>query len=531
MAIWEPRPEDLETVIREQNPWFQLDRVPLSMAPPTDRPMARALWRLLVSDRPRRYQIVLGPRRVGKTTVLYQTVRHLIDQGIPPSLIWWLRMDHPLLMQLDLGPLVRVALNTVDASPAQPVYLMLDELVYADSWDLWLKTFYDEGWPVRVAATSSATAALRDRRQESGVGRWTEQLLTPYLLPEYLELLDMAHTVPAGETLAESLAALAGGQHSSPELRQTRRRLMLVGGFPELLLADHLRPRREAPDLRLESQHALRIQPELFEADHLRHRREEPDLVLESQHVLRSDAVERALYKDIPQSYGVRNPLMLERLLYVLAAQVTGILSPSRISGELGISIQTLDRYLSYLERAFLVFTLPNYSGRETNVQKRGRKLYFVDGAVRNAALHRGLAVLDDPVEMGALRENLVAASLHALAQRTGVRLFHWRDGHQEVDLVFDHPDRPLAFEIASSSSHSRSGLHALIRRYPRFKGGCYLVAPQVAVFHPDDSGIGTLPLDILLLTAGTLTSQYLARSGGRPIHLPDSVKAGLDAP
>lgn len=527
MATWEPRPEDLQTVIREQNPWFQLGRVSASMAPPTDRPMARALWRLLVSDRPRRYQIVLGPRRVGKTTVLYQTVRHLIEQGTPPSLIWWLRMDHPLLMQLDLGPLVRVVLNTVDASPAQPVYLMLDELVYADRWDLWLKTFYDEGWPVRVAATSSATAALRDRRMESGVGRWTEQLLTPYLLPEYLELLDMAHPVPAGESLAESLAALAGGQHSSQELRRTRRRLMLVGGFPELLLADHLRPRRGKPDLGLGPQHVLPSQPELFQADDLRPPRDEPDLVLESQHVLRSDAVERALYKDIPQSYGVRNPLMLERLLYVLAAQVSGILSPSRISRELGISIQTLDRYLSYLERAFLVFTLPNYSGRETNVQKRGRKLYFVDGAVRNAALHRGLAVLDDPVEMGALLENLVAASLRALAQRTGVRLFHWRDGDHEVDLVFDHPDRPLAFEIASSSSHSRSGLRALIRRYPRFKGGCYLAAPQVPVIHPDDSGIGTLPLDLLLVVADTLTNQYLAPLSDQPSQLTDPVDAG----
>lgn len=511
MATWVPSPEDLQTVLGEQNPWFQLGRVPSSMAPPSDRPMARALWRLLVSDRPRRYQIVLGPRRVGKTTVLHQTVRHLIDQGVPPSLIWWLRMDHPQLMQLDLGWLVRGVLDAVDATPARPVYLMLDELVYAKDWDLWLKTFYDEGRPVRVAATSSATAALRDRRLESGVGRWTEQVLTPYLLPEYLELLNISYPVQAGETLAESLAALAGGQHSSPELKQTRRRLMLVGGFPELLLADHLRPRHEEPDLGLGSQHVLRSQPELFEAD-LWPRREEPDLVLESQHVLRSDAVERALYKDIPQSYGVRNPLMLERLLYVLAAQVSGILSPSRISRELGISIQTLDRYLSYLERAFLVFTLPNYSGRETNVQKRGRKLYFVDGAVRNAALHRGLAVLDDPVEMGALLENLVAASLRALAQRTGVRLFHWRDGDHEVDLVFDHPDRPLAFEIASSSNHNRSGLHALIRRYPRFKGGCYLVTPQVPVFHPDDSGVGTLPLDFLLLAAGALTNKDFAR-------------------
>ena len=53
--------------------------------------------------------------------------------------------------------------------------------------------------------------------------------------------------------------------------------------------------------------------------------------VLESQRVLRSDAVERAVYKDIPQAARVDNPMMLERLLYVLAGQVTGLLSPTNI--------------------------------------------------------------------------------------------------------------------------------------------------------------------------------------------------------
>ena len=33
--------------------------------------------------------------------------------------------------------------------------------------------------------------------------------------------------------------------------------------------------------------------------------------------------------------------------------------------------------------------------------------------------------------------------------------------------------------------------------------GSCYLVAPQVPVIHPDATGIGTLPLDILLLAIG----------------------------
>jgi predicted AAA+ superfamily ATPase len=240
--------------------------------------------------------------------------------------------------------------------------------------------------------------------------------------------------------------------------------------------------------------------------------------LLSSQQLLRSDAVERAVYKDIPQSFGVDNPMMLERLLYVLAGQVAGVLSPTRVCQELdGLSQPTFDRYLSYLERAFLVFTLPNYSGRETNVQKRGRKLYFVDGAVRNAALQRGLAPLDDPAEMGVLLENLVAATLHTLATQAGLRLFHWREGRTEVDLVVDDPNGPLAFEVATSPRHPRTGLRALMARHPRFRGGCYIVAPRARVELPSASpdDIGTLPLDLFLIACGRhAEAALLARLG-----------------
>ena len=64
---------------------------------------------------------------------------------------------------------------------------MLDEIVYAADWDLWLKTFHDERWPVRIAATSSSTTALRRQRRESGVGRWEEHHLLPCPLEEYLD--------------------------------------------------------------------------------------------------------------------------------------------------------------------------------------------------------------------------------------------------------------------------------------------------------------------------------------------------------
>lgn len=483
MASWRSSVQEVDGVLAEQNPWHHGGEVPQVLAPPVERALARRLWTRVLSDEPRRFHLVLGPRRVGKTTAMYQTVRHLIHAGISAERLWWLPMDHPILLRESLGDLVRHVVDVSEAEPGREAVLLLDELVYADQWDLWLKTFYDDRWPVRLVATSSATAALRGRRVESGVGRWAEHFLMPYLFSEYLDLLQRPAEVAVGPTLADTVEALP--RLAPPtELATLRRRFLLVGGFPELIARDS---RREAePDA---------------------------DRLLISQQVLRNDAVERAVYKDIPQSFGIDRPMLLERLLYILAGQVTGVLSPNSICAELdGLSQPTLDRYVSYLEQTFLVFRLTNYSGNESTVQKRGRKVYFHDGAVRNAALQRGLAPLTDPAEMGWLLENLVAASLHTLTMHDGTRLHHWREGRDEVDLVLDHPARPLAFEIGSSARHSTRGLAALQQRHRRFTGNCYLVAPDARVRRPEEStdGIGALPLDRFFVAVGRQAERAL---------------------
>ena len=117
-----------------------------------------------------------------------------------------------------------------------------------------------------------------------------------------------------------------------------------------------------------------------------------------------------------------------------------------------------------------------------------------------------------DPVEMGVLLENLAAASLHTLALHEGVRLHHWREGKDEVDLVLDHPTRPLAFEIGSSARHSARGLFALQHRHRRFAGRCYLVAPDAPVRRPGESthGVGSIPLDRFLVAVGRQAEEAL---------------------
>lgn len=486
--MWQPRPADYGQVFDEQNPWHRTGTVPAAWALTVERPLARFLWRRIIHNTPRRFELILGPRRVGKTTSMYQTASRLIKEGIRPGRVWWLRLDHPLLMNLELGALVRQIVTTTRASVAEPAFLFLDELTYAKDWDLWLKTFYDETWPVTITGSSSSTAALRQIRTESGVGRWEEQYLAPYLFGEYLELYDETPDFEAAANLYETVAALGGSHLPIPGLAAHRRRFLLTGGFPELLIAAKSSNEDEA------------------------------SLLLDSQRTLRSDAVERAIYKDLPQAFGIDNPMLMERLLYTLAGQIGGIFSPRKISQTLSnMSEPTIDRYLTYLERAFLVFTLPNYSGAEGARQRRGRKLYFVDGAVRNAALQRGLAPLNDPHEMGLLIENMAASHLHALGQLSQVRVYHWRHQNDEVDLVFDHPEFPMAFEIASSSRHNGVGLRRFVDQYPRYRGKSYLVAPEIGMTAADSSpdGIGTMPLDLYLLAVSAQSASELRRRLG----------------
>ena len=338
--------------LSDQNPWHHSGSVPTTLAPQTERPLARILWRKMLDDGLLRWHIVLGPRRVGKTTVLYQTVAHLLDAGIERHRIWWLRLDHPLLVDVALADVVRSVIASVpDVSPERPIFLFLDEVTYADDWDLWLKTFHDERWPVRIAATSSASAALRKRRQDSGVGRWREISLAPCLVSEAMQLVatppqQPQHEVPLGTSLADQLHRLEEGTTSSLASSEAARLLMLVGGFPELLL--------HAGQARVPPEYGPLADDSPF-----------TEALVAAQLSLREDAVERAVYKDIPQAFQIDNPMMLERLLYVLAGQVAQLLSSSNIAADLRLAEATVERYLAYLEAAFIVFTLPNYAGSE----------------------------------------------------------------------------------------------------------------------------------------------------------------------
>ena len=486
------------STLTHQNPWHRTGQVPEEFKLLEERPMASLLWRRLLGDYLHRFLVILGPRRTGKTVTMYQTVRHLLDNGIPAHRIWWVSLDHPRLALHDLEELARFVMSRSAATHDEPVFWFLDELVYADRWDLWLKQFYDQALPIRLVASSSAASALRQGRLESGVGRWDEFYLGPCLLSEALGLLGLSIPVSSGtqlsQTLEENLMAAL-----PPHVSRIRDRLLTVGGYPELLLArggSNRRPRLPGMPAGTASLGDL-------------------------MEKLRSDGVERVVYRDIQQWASVARPLVVEKLAYLLADRPGGLVSPRNLAQSLGISAPTVESYLSYLEWAYMVFPVAGYWGGEGATRRRGRKYHLVDPALRSAILQRPPNVEEPAGVQGQIIKNLAASHLHALGRQERVRVFYWRHRNRQVDLIYDDPRQPVAFEIALSRRRSRAGLVSFMEQHPRFRGHCYLVVAHDPISLPPGEtvdGIGELPLDLFLLAVGRQYDRALANRLGAPL-------------
>ena len=516
------------------NPWHETGEIGRDRVPPVERRLAQLLWRRLLGEGLRRYQVIQGPRRVGKSTVLRQTVRRLLAHGVEPGRIWWLQMDVPDVKRHNMRAVMEHVIAASRAAPERPTYVMIDEIARAEQWALWLKTFYDDSWPVEILATASSIEKLRGERMESGIGRWDDQFLLPCSFSEFIELCPLAsqHPSPADaiatERFSETIEALAPAAYASRELDEARNILMLIGGWPDLLLQtraelDALAPEPPAgprsPAAAPVASPALAHRGDVF-ADNVRR----------AQDRLQSDVVDRVIFRDIQESVDVENPARLRDLLHVLADQVTGVMSPEKISRNLGVSQPTIRRYSALLANSYLTFALPNYSENEQAVQRRGQKVYFWDTAVRNAVLSRATTPLSRASEYGQLLENLAASTLRALGETTSTRVYYWRRGNHEVDLVYHDRNDPVAFEIAASARHSRAGLRALAESHTAFSGRCYLVAPDAELIPPghSDDGIGSIPFNAFLIGVGAQIQLAAENHVGLPRYRPAVEFGGL---
>lgn len=185
-----------------------------------------------------------------------------------------------------------------------------------------------------------------------------------------------------------------------------------------------------------------------------------PEIVCHPEHaqMLLMNLVNSYLYKDILEYKGIKKPDILRKLTIALSLQVGSEVSYNELSNMLGVDKETIENYISLLEKCFVVFRLDSYSRNIRNELKKSKKIYFYDNGVRNAVINNF-----SPIEMrndvGLLWENLMIVERikRNAYSNSYVQSYFWRtQRQQEIDLIEVVDGRLHAFEFKWKSEKKR---------------------------------------------------------------------------
>ncbi len=161
------------------------------------------------------------------------------------------------------------------------------------------------------------------------------------------------------------------------------------------------------------------------------------------------DIANRYLYRDAFALGTIYDQTVIDNLLRLLAHQIGSEVSYSELAGSLEISKETVMRYIDLLEKAFIVFRLPQFRKNQRVQIGRLRKIYFYDLGMRNALVD-DFKPLENRGDIGALWENFVMVERLKKNQfeQKYVRSYYWRSrDKQEVDLIEESSGEFSAFE------------------------------------------------------------------------------------
>jgi uncharacterized protein len=199
-----------------------------------------------------------------------------------------------------------------------------------------------------------------------------------------------------------------------------------------------------------------------------------PDIVLNraDAEILLKNLASQYLYKDILIWKDIRKPELLDRLLQLLAYQVSAEVSINELANALKVKSETVENYIDLLEKSFVIFRLKSYSTNERKEVTKMSKIYFWDNGIRNAIIDdfRPLELRND---LGALWENFLVSERMKIKAWNNLtaRSFFWRNKQQrEVDYLEIQHGEISAFEMKWNSEKKHKVTLAFTNAYPNAK-------------------------------------------------------------
>ncbi len=156
------------------------------------------------------------------------------------------------------------------------------------------------------------------------------------------------------------------------------------------------------------------------------------------------------LLKDILTFESIKNSDKILKLLQLIAFQIGGEVSYNELSLKLGLSRNTVERYLDLLSKVFIIHRLGGFSRNLRKEVTKNSKWYFYDNGIRNALI-ANLNPIDLRNDIGQLWENYVISERVKMQHYNNMLVYNyfWRTyDQQEIDWIEDRGGKLYAYEF-----------------------------------------------------------------------------------
>lgn len=443
-------------ILYSHNPWWANRPIPKSKLKDFKR---RDYYKIIQQLDRDTILAMIGARRVGKTTLLYQLIEELLERTDPKNILF-VNLDDPYL-HISLENLDKIfttystnILKNSFESSDETIYIILDEIQSLKNWQNALKRWFDLGYKIKFIVTGSSSTGILEGSSESLVGRIKHQIVLPMKFLEYIrfkEQNDLGELIDsANRRLRESLKNSVVQRNSNlffDELVNSSKILLPHNNKIQVYLQEYL---------------IKGGYPENISID---------DLVVCGDNL--KQYLQLTLYKDIMKISQVREPKALEYLFLIIAKESSQIFNRTNVSNTLNVKRSTtLNTYINLLKTAYLISEAEYYSKGAEKRARKETKAYVNDIGIRNVSA----SVFDEQVlvnntELGKIVETVVADHTKRLKfnlEHLNAGIFYWNDGH-EVDLVIELFQVPLPIEVKYRENVDANDLKGLKKFKEKF--------------------------------------------------------------
>lgn len=316
-------------------------------------------------------QIIIGPRRVGKTILMHQMIKYLIkERKVNPSHIIYLDLGKPYL-DFDIGgvnPCLKVFQESIlkkdfsNLKKSERVYIFIDEVQKEKKWADNLEAIRSRRYPISFFVTGSAGTEIDQKASESLVGRASYKFILPLKFRDIVrkemgyndkkleEIKDVSKVFEKAiqkkdikilyDYILKELYTNTLSSEFEIKVKDILQQYLLKGGYPEFY--------DEYKDYQWYAM-AKRM---------------------------RDDYFERILSRDIVETFNIDKPEVLRKLYIVIGFDTGNIANFGNYASLIGTRKNTITDYFNYLKKSFLVSGSEKYYSK--NRPKGGQKKVYV---------------------------------------------------------------------------------------------------------------------------------------------------------